>query len=130
MSIDSIGNFLTSMRNGLMVGKRSVTVPSSNIKVNIATLLKEEGYIRDFKIETTGPKSELTIFFKYVQGESPIHEIKRVSKPSCRYYERLNNLTPVIGGLGISILSTSLGLMTDRQAKKSGVGGEVICHIW
>ena len=130
MSIDSIGDFLTTIRNGLLVSKRLVTVPSSNMKVNLAVVLKEEGYIRDFKVEKTGAKSTLTIFLKYIKGESPIHEIKRVSKLSCRYYERLSQITPVIGGLGISILSTSSGLMTDRQAKVNGVGGEVICHIW
>lgn len=130
MSIDSIGNFLTVIRNGLSVKKRSVKAASSKMNVNIANVLKEEGYIKDFKEDSEGGKPSLTIFLKYVNGESPIHEIKRISKPSRRYYENLKKISPVIGGLGISILSTSSGLMTDRQARKAGVGGEVICHIW
>jgi|SRR5579862_5915250 len=133
MSIDVIGDFLTIIRNGVMVRRRSVTVPYSNLKNNIAQVLKDEGFIKDFeKVNVPGSDAlaSLTIFLKYVDGESVIHEIKRVSKPSRRHYERMNNLTSVIGGLGISILSTSSGIMTDRQAQKLSVGGEVICHVW
>ena len=131
MSVDSIGDFLTVVRNGLMVGKRFVVVPSSKVKVNIAAVLKDEGYIKDFKaVAEENNKASLTIFLKYVNGESTINEITRISKPSRRCYERLNTLTSVVGGLGISILTTSSGIMTDRQAKKLGIGGEVICHVW
>ena len=130
MSIDSIGNFCTVIRNGLRVGKRFVTVPSSQLKVNIATVLKDEGYIKDFKIEEEDKvKKNLTIYIKYVNGESVIHKITRISKPS-RRYERFNQLTPVIGGLGISILTTSSGVITDQKAKTLGIGGEIICHVW
>ena len=131
MSIDSVGNFLTEIRNALLISKRSVKVPFSKMNVAIVDVLKEEGYIRDFKkVEEDGCRNSLLINLKYVKGESVIHELKRISKPSRRSYEGSGNLTSVIGGLGISILTTSSGLMTDREARKRGIGGEVICHVW
>lgn len=131
MSIDSIGNFLTIMRNGLMKARRSVIVPFSNEKAGIAAVLKEEGFIKDFqKIETEPGKPSLKIFFRYVNGESAIHELKRISTPGRRKYENLSNMTSVIGGLGISILTTNKGIVSDKQAQKLLVGGEVICHVW
>jgi len=130
MSIDTIGDFLTVIRNGLMVGKRSVVVPCSNEKEAIAKTLKEEGFIKDYKKEQEGVKASLTVMLKYVSGEPVIHEVLRVSTPGRRHYENSNGITAVTGGLGISILSTSKGVMSDRQAKKLGVGGEVICHVW
>ena len=130
MSQDRIGDFLTVMRNGLMVGKRSVTVQHSMLKQNIAEVLKNEGYIRDFKVDRNGHKVSLTVVLKYVNGEAVIHQITRVSKCGRRHYERVNNLQKVIGGLGIAVLTTSRGVMTDRQAEAAGIGGEVICHLW
>ncbi len=130
MSLDSIGDFLTVIRNALMIKKREVSAPCSKLKMNIAQVLKNEGYIKDFQISEDGCKRSLTIFLKYVKGEPVIHEITRVSKPSRRYYERSKNLKRVIGGLGISIVSTSSGVMTDIQARKQLVGGEVICRVW
>jgi small subunit ribosomal protein S8 len=131
MSIDSIGNFLTIIRNGLMIGKRIVKLPSSKMRVNICTVLKDEGYIRDFKLEDTDFSSQdLVIYLKYVNGEAAIHELTRVSKPSRRYYEGVKDITPVIGGLGVSILTTSAGVISDRNAKAKGIGGEVLCHVW
>jgi small subunit ribosomal protein S8 len=131
MSIDTIGDFLTVMRNGLKVSRKSVDVPYSSLKNDIAKVLKDEGFIKDFKKEEVEPgKPSLIIYLKYVKGEPVIHEITRVSKPSRRFFERSNKLTSVIGGLGVSILTTSSGVMTDRQARKSAVGGEVICHVW
>lgn len=130
MSIDIIGNFLTVIRNGLMVSKRSISVPSSKLKEAIAKLLKEEGYIKDFKVTQDGVKSLLTVALKYSSGEAAIHELTRISTPGRRHYESVNNVSPVIGGLGISVLTTSRGIMTDRQARKLGIGGEVICHVW
>ena len=130
MSVDVIGDFLTVIRNGIKVYKRSVMVPNSNLKSNVAEVLKNEGYIKDYKTTEEEGKKYLTIYLKYVDGQSAISEISRVSKPSCRHYENVANITSVIGGLGISILSTSSGIMTDRQAKKQTVGGEVICHVW
>ncbi len=130
MSRDMIGDFLTIIRNGLKVNKRSVAIPSSVLKVEIAKVLKDEGYIKDFKISEEDSKKTLTVFLKYVDGESVIHEITSISTPGRRQYESSKSITPVIGGLGISILTTSSGVITDRQAKKLGVGGEVICHVW
>lgn len=131
MSIDSIGNFLTVIRNGLMIGKRVIKLPSSKMRVNICTVLKNEGYIKDFKIEDTDFSSpDLVVYLKYVNGEPAIHELTRVSKPSRRYYEDVKNITSVIGGLGVSILTTSAGVISDREARAQGIGGEVICHVW
>jgi small subunit ribosomal protein S8 len=131
MSVDTIGDFLTIIRNGLMVNKRLVTVPSSTLKVNVANVLKEEGYIKDFKVEKLeGNKSKLSIFLKYVDGESVIHEITRISTPGRRNYAGGADLKPVVGGLGISIVTTSKGVITDQKARKLGVGGEVICQVW
>ena len=131
MSIDTMGDFLTAIRNALLVSKRTVSVPFSKMKMGVAQVLKDEGFIKDFKKEDAERKrSMLTIYLKYVGGESVIHELKRISKPGRRHYENLKNLEPVIGGLGISILSTNAGIMTDKQAKKLSVGGEVLCHVW
>ena len=131
MSVDVIGDFLTAIRNALMVNKRSVTVPCSNLRVALAQVLKNEGFIKDFKKgEDEDGKLCLTIFLKYVEGESAINEIKRISKPSRRCYQRANNITSVVGGLGIAVLSTSSGIMTDQQARRKSIGGEVICHVW
>lgn len=130
MSVDTIGDFLTVIRNGLMVGKRSITVQHSILKEEIARVLKDEGYIKDFKKQQDDAKSFLTIALKYVGSESVIHEITRVSTPGRRYYEKGDSITPVISGLGVSILTTNRGVMSDKQAKKLNVGGEVICHIW
>ena len=131
MSIDSIGNFLTSIRNAIMVSKRSVVVPFSKMKLGVAEVLRDEGFIKAFeRIDEENNKASLKVYLKYVNNESVIHEIKRISTPGRRKYEGLKKLTSVIGGLGISILSTSSGIITDREAKKRSVGGEVICHIW
>ena len=131
MSIDVVGDFLTVIRNALMVYKRSVVVPSSNFKVSIAQVLKDEGFIRDFVIEDgENEKSLLKIFLKYVDGNSVINEITRISTPGRRHYEDSKNIKKVVGGLGVSIVSTSNGIMPDRQARKMGIGGEVVCHVW
>jgi small subunit ribosomal protein S8 len=130
MSIDAIGNFLTIIRNGVMVHKRTVTAQHSMLKQQIAEVLKQEGYIKDFAVEADGEKRTIKLFLKYVNGETVIHEITRISKPSRRYFERKNNLTSVVGGLGISILTTNQGVLTDQKARTLNVGGEVICHVW
>lgn len=131
MSIDVIGDFLTVIRNALMVYKRSVVVPNSNFKVSIAQVLKDEGFIRDFAIEDSeNGKPLLKIFLKYVDGNSVINEITRISTPGRRHYEDSKNIKKVVGGLGVSIVSTSNGIMPDRQARKMGIGGEVVCHVW
>ena len=131
MSIDVVGDFLTVMRNALKVNKRSAAVPSSNLKMEIARVLKDEGYIKDFaKVSDERGRESLTVTFKYVDGESVIHEITRISKPSRRIYKSVDNLKPVIGGLGVNILTTSKGIMTDKVAQQKRIGGELICTIW
>jgi small subunit ribosomal protein S8 len=131
MSVDVVGDFLTIIRNALMVYKRSTVAPYSSLKADIAKVLKEEGFIKDFsKSENERGLPVLDIQLKYANGEPAINEIKRISKPGRRYYERSGKITPVIGGLGVAILSTSSGVMSDQQARKLSVGGEVICHVW
>lgn len=131
MSIDVIGDFLTIIRNGVMVAKPSVSAPHSNMRQQIATLLKEQGFVKNVSVnEDAAGKKVITVDLKYVGGESVIHEIERVSRPSRREYTGAKNIKPVIGGLGVTILSTSHGVMTQQQAKKDGVGGEVLCTIW
>jgi len=132
MSFDAIGNFLTIIRNGLMVSKPFVVAPYSKVKFEVANILKEEGFIKDCIIinEDDPVKKAIKIFLKYVNNESVIHEIKRVSIPGRRYYSGAKQVKPVIGGLGVSILSTNRGMMTQNKAKELNVGGEVICTVW
>jgi len=131
MSLDTIGDFLTIIRNGLMVSKRFVVIPFSTVKFELAKILKEEGFIKDCIIIDEDPKKKaIKVFLKYVDNESVIHEICRVSKPGRRYYAGSTKIKPVIGGLGISILSTSKGVMTNKKAKELNIGGEVICTVW
>ena len=128
--MDVIGDFLTIIRNGIAVSKLSVSIPYSKLKNSILLILKDEGFIRDFNIEGDGVKKNLRIFLKYVDGESVIHEISRVSKPGRRMYRGFKDLKPVIGGLGLSILTSSIGVITNKQAKSNSVGGEIICTVW
>ncbi len=130
MSIDTIGNFLTIIRNGVMVALPDVKAPYSNLKYQIASILKDEGYIWDFSIEGEGAHKSLKIVLKYVDGESTIHEITRVSKPGRRVYKGASSLDPVIGGLGIAIITTPRGVITNKKARQLCVGGEVICTVW
>lgn len=133
MSIDTIGDFLTIIRNKIRTSKPYASAPHSKMNEQLARILKAEGFIRDFEIDTTDPlRKKLKVSLKYVEGESVIHEIKRVSKPSLRRYEKVKNIKPIIGGLGISILSTNRGVMTDKQARSASVkiGGEILCQVW
>jgi small subunit ribosomal protein S8 len=131
MSIDVIGNFLTVIRNGLLSSKPFVIAQASRTNLSVAQILKDEGFIRDFAVlEQDTAKKEVKIFLKYVEGESVIHEITRKSKPSRRLYAGSKRIEPVIGGLGISILTTNKGIITNRKAKELGVGGEVLCTVW
>lgn len=125
---DPVSDMLTRIRNAQKATKVSVTMPSSNQKENIAKVLKDEGYISDYKI-SDGAKKELTIDLKYFQGKPVIEEIKRVSRPGLRIFKSKDELPSVNGGLGIAIISTSSGVMTEKQAKASGNGGEVICTV-
>lgn len=131
MSIDAIGDFLTIIRNGLMVSKPFVVAPYSKMRLEVARILKEEGFVKEYAVqEDESSRKSIKIMLKYVDGESAIHEINRVSKPSRRYYTSIQSVKPVIGGLGISILTTNKGVVSNRQAQKLKVGGEVICTVW
>ena len=132
MSIDVIADFLTIIRNGVMVSKSFVTAPYSKMRHSIAQILKNEGFITDFVIlnADSDAKKALKVVLKYVDGEAAIHEIQRVSKPGRRVYAGNKEIKPVIGQLGISILTTSRGVIAHQKAKKLSVGGEVICTVW
>ncbi|WP_305906381.1 30S ribosomal protein S8 [Methylomarinum sp. Ch1-1] len=126
---DPIADMLTRIRNGQAAGKKSVKLPSSKVKVAIAKVLKEEGYINDYSTETKGSHTEMTIELKYYNGLPVIEKVKRVSRPGLRIYKSKDELPKVLGGLGIAIVSTSSGVMTDRAARAIGHGGEVICTV-
>jgi small subunit ribosomal protein S8 len=131
MSRDTIGDFLTIIRNGIMASKRNVVAPYSNMRLELVKLLKQEGFIKDFVVQEIDPiKKDIKVLVKYIDGESVIHEITRVSRPGKRQYTGVSELKPVIGGLGISILSTSKGILTDKKAKELSIGGELICTVW
>ena len=125
---DPISDMLTRVRNAQKATKVNVVMPSSSQKVNIAVVLKNEGYITDFKV-SDGAKKELTIDLKYYQGKPVIESIKRISRPGLRIFRSKDELPSINAGLGIAIISTSSGLMTEKQAKAAGHGGEVICSV-
>jgi small subunit ribosomal protein S8 len=128
---DPIADLLTRIRNALHAGFPSVKAPASRLKQEVCRVLKEEGYIREFAREEDGKQGELTIFLKYTADRKPVIEgIARVSKPSLRNYAGSKRVPPVRSGLGISILTTSKGVMTGRQARRANVGGEVLCKVW
>jgi small subunit ribosomal protein S8 len=127
---DPIADMLTRIRNGLQAQKVSVGMPVSRSKVAIAEVLKDEGYINGFSIEGEGVKRSLEIELKYFQGEPVIEEIRRVSSPSCRVYANRNDLPTVRDGLGVALVSTSKGVLTDRTARQEGVGGEILCTVF
>lgn len=130
MSIDAVGDFLTIIRNGIMSSKSYVIAPHSKLKAEIAVILKDEGFIKDFTVLEEVPKKSIKLFLKYVNGESVIHDLRRVSRPGRRNYKGSASVPPVIGGLGVSILTTSKGVLTHKRAKELGVGGEVMCTVW
>ena len=126
---DPIADMLTRIRNALTAGKLVVAMPSSKQKVAIANLLKEEGYVNESSVQDIDGKPVLEISLKYYEGEPVIDMVKRVSRPGLRVYKGKDDLPNVINGLGIAVISTSNGLMTDRAARKAGHGGEVICYV-
>jgi small subunit ribosomal protein S8 len=130
MAIDSIGDFLTIIRNGVMSSKSFVIAPYSTLKFEIANILKDEGFVRNSVVIEENEKKFIKVFLKYVDGESVIHELNRVSTPGRREYKGVSHIKPVIGGLGVSILTTNKGVITNKKAKEFGVGGEVICTVW
>ncbi|WP_324780270.1 30S ribosomal protein S8 [Thiobacillus sedimenti] len=126
---DPIADMLTRIRNAQAVEKASVAMPSSKVKVAIATVLKDEGYIEDFAVRGEAGKPELELQLKYYAGRPVIEHIERVSKPGLRIYKGAEELPRVMNGLGVAIVSTSRGVMTDRRARANGVGGEVLCVV-
>ena len=126
---DPLADMLTRIRNAQMVGKTSTVMPSSKLKQSVAQVLKDEGYIADFTV-SEGLKPELTVELRYFEGKPVIAEIDRVSRPGLRNYVNKNDLPSVRGGLGVAIVSTSKGVMTDRAARAVGVGGAVLCTVF
>ena len=126
---DPISDMLTRIRNAQMVGHTEVSMPASRLKAAIAQVLKDEGYIEDFALRDAGAKKELRIGLKYYAGRPVIERLERVSKPGLRVYKGRNDIPKVLNGLGVAILSTSRGVMTDRKARADGVGGEVLCFV-
>ena len=126
---DPIADMLTRVRNGQAAEKIAIKMPSSKLKVAIAKVLKEEGFVEKFEV-SEGAKPELEITLKYFQGKPVVESIQRISRPGLRIYKRKDELPKVMGGLGIAVISTSKGVMTDRAAKAQGVGGEVLCTVF
>ncbi|MBE9595017.1 MAG: 30S ribosomal protein S8 [Proteobacteria bacterium] len=128
---DPIADLIVRIKNAIMVSYDKVEVPSSKMKINIVKILKFEGYIRNYKIIKDSKQDVIVIYLKYNEDKSSvIKDLKRVSKPSCRIYSKCKKIPRVLNGLGINIVSTSKGVLTDREARKMGTGGEIICSVW
>jgi small subunit ribosomal protein S8 len=128
---DPVADLLTRIRNANMVKLQKVDIPSSSLKVNIANVLKQEGFIKNYKVISDNLQGVLRIYLKYIdEKDSVINEIKRVSKPGGRVYTKSEDIPVVKNGLGVAILSTSKGIITDNAARQAGVGGELLCTIW
>ncbi|WP_438951404.1 30S ribosomal protein S8 [Porticoccus sp.] len=126
---DTLADMLTRIRNAQMTAKKSVTMPSAKLKVAVAQVLKDEGYITDFSVADSA-KPELTLTLKYFEGKPVIESITRYSRPGLRQYSGSGKLPSIRGGLGVAIVSTSKGVMTDRAARAAGIGGEVLCTVF
>lgn len=127
---DPIADMLTRIRNAVLAGHENLVMPASKTKMKIAEILAQEGYISGFSSAQDGPQAQLTIDLKWFQGSPAIEGLKRVSRPGQRQYAKVGDIPKVRNGLGIMIVSTSHGMMTDRAARKAGVGGELVCSIW
>jgi small subunit ribosomal protein S8 len=128
---DPIADMLTRIRNAQKASHEEVDVPSSKVKINLVKILKAEGYIRNYKFVSEGAHKSIKVYLKYdEEGNPTINGLKRISKPSCRVYKRCSDIPKVLNGYGINIVSTSKGLLTDREARKLNVGGEVLCTMW
>jgi small subunit ribosomal protein S8 len=128
---DPIADMLTRIRNGNMAEKKVVAMPHSKMKSELARILKAEGFIKDYIMENDDGKSVLKIFLKYTMDREPVIQgLRRISKPSCRKYVNSEEIPRVLGGIGLAILSTSSGVMTDVEARAKKVGGEVLCYVW
>ncbi len=130
MSMDTIGDFLTKIRNAYQASRPYIEVQASKIREAIARILKEQGYIEDYQVRTEGPKQFLRVLLRYgPRGQAALKEITRISKPGRRLYASAVKLPEVANGLGIAIISTSQGVMTDKEARRRGIGGEIICFV-
>jgi small subunit ribosomal protein S8 len=128
---DPIADMLTRMRNGIIASFDTVDVPSSKLKINIAKILKSEGFIKNYKVIADKKQGLIRIFLKYDEnGEPVIGGLKRVSRSSCRVFAKKDKVPMVLNGFGVNVLSTSKGVMTDKQARKLGIGGEILCSVW
>lgn len=126
---DPIADMLTRIRNGQIAGHSTVVMPASKVKVAVAKVLEDEGYVSAYSVSEKNGKSELSVDLKYFEGKPVIEMLKRVSRPGLRVYKNKNELPKVIGGLGVAVVSTSKGIMSDRNARNQGIGGEIICYI-
>lgn len=128
---DPIADYLTRLRNSLAAGKDRCDVPASRIKLELSKILQEEGFIRSFKVVDEGPQRTLRVYLRYsAEGEPAIHGLERVSRPGRRVYRTVDDLPKVRGGIGVAVVSTSKGLMTDARARELRLGGEVMCRVW
>jgi len=128
---DPIADMLTRVRNAFRASHEMVDIPCSKMKINIAKVLKSEGYIKNFKVVSDGPHRMIRVYLRYDEnGLSVIDGLRRVSKPSCRVYSGYEDIPKVLNGYGVNIVSTSKGLLTDRQAKSMRLGGEILCSVW
>lgn len=127
---DPIADLLTRIRNANMVNHQSVEIPASKLKVELVKLLKEEGYIADYKLVDKDAFKVINVELKYIGNKPVIRGLQRVSTPGLRAYSKAKNLPRVFGGLGVAIVSTSKGLMTDKAARKNNIGGEILCYVW
>lgn len=130
LATDPIADFLTRIRNAVKARKKFVDVPSSKMKVNLAEILKNNKFIKDYNVIEDNKQNILRIHLQYINGIPSITGLKRISTPGLRLYVNKDNIPRVLNGLGIAIISTPKGLLTDKQARKESVGGEVICHVW
>jgi len=127
---DPVADLLTQIRNANKMRQKSIIIPSSNLKMEIVRILKDEGFIKDYKYKEDNKQGQLIIYLKYLEKERVINNLKRISKPGLRVYVKKDEIPEVLGGLGISILSTSQGVMTGKEAMRRHLGGEVICYVW
>lgn len=128
---DPVADMLTRIRNANIAYKEEIAMPSSNLKAAIADILKREGYIRDYLVEPTKPQATLKLALKYSRDrERAISGLRRISKPGLRVYTKHDEVPRILGGLGVAVISTSSGLMTDREARKRGIGGEILAYVW
>jgi len=127
---DPIADFLTRIRNAAKAKKIRVDIPASKMKISLAEIMKQNGFIYDYKVVEDNKQNIITIVLKYTNGESAISGLKRISKPGLRVYKKSDELPRVLNGLGTAVISTSQGLMTDKEARTKSFGGEVVCYIW